>query len=74
MNWLRRLPLLPLAILALAVGLAPFHPEPHLVEKVRRLLTGQLHRPIDIFDLLFHALPVLLFLLRLAAGFGRPSR
>lgn len=41
--------------LALALGLAPFFPEPHLVEKSRMLLAGTLRRPLDIFDLVLHA-------------------
>lgn len=61
--------LVPLAIL---MGLAPFFPEPHLVEKVRMLLQGTLRRPIDIFDLFFHLLPLLLLLLKFfSEGTGR---
>jgi len=46
---------------ALLLGLAPFVPEPHLTEKVRMLFTGQLSKPIDIFDLFLHGtLPALL--------------
>jgi hypothetical protein len=53
--------LIPVAVL---LGLAPFVPEPHLVEKLRMLSQGALTRPIDIFDLLFHSLPLLLLLLK----------
>lgn len=49
-----------LVTLAVLLGLAPFWPEPHLVEKSRMLLVGTLHRPIDIFDLCWHALPLIL--------------
>ena len=46
---------------SLLLGLAPFVPEPHLVEKIRWLLTGHPFRPIDIFDVFLHgALPTLL--------------
>jgi len=46
---------------SLMLGLAPFVPEPHLVEKVRWLFTGHPFRPIDIFDLFLHgAFPALL--------------
>ena len=63
MHWLDRLPLGILIVGALVLGLAPFHPEPHLWEKLRMLGAGTLSRPIDIFDLLMHAaLPVLLLL------------
>lgn len=57
----------PLLIAAtLLLGLAPFSPEPHLVEKTRLLLRGDLIRPLDIFDLLFHLAPFLLLLVKLA--------
>ena len=42
---------------ALTLGLAPFVPEPHIVEKLRMLFNGTLARPIDIFDLFLHAAP-----------------
>lgn len=61
LNVIDRLPLLPLLAGAVLLGSAPFVPEPHLVEKLRLLLAGQLVRPLDIFDLMLHgALPVLL--------------
>ena len=43
--------------ITLLLGLAPFFPEPHLVEKTRMLFSGTLTKPIDIFDLLWHAWP-----------------
>jgi len=58
---------LPMAIvLALTLGLAPFMPEPHLFEKMRMLMQGQLVRPLDIFDLLLHLTPWLLLPAKLA--------
>ena len=46
---------------SLLLGLAPFAPEPHLVEKIRWLFTGHPFQPIDIFDLFLHgAFPALL--------------
>ncbi len=60
MGWLDRFPTMNLAIMALALGLAPFVPEPHLVEKLRLLFQGNLNRPLDIFDLLMHGAPALL--------------
>jgi len=53
-----------LIILAVVLGLAPFTPEPHIVEKVRMLSDGTLKRPIDIFDLFFHLAPVLALILK----------
>jgi hypothetical protein len=46
-----------LIVLCLTLGLAPFVPQPHVVEKLRMLFAGTLTRPIDVFDLLLHAAP-----------------
>lgn len=64
--WLDHVPLIPLAVGAAFLGLAPFMPEPHLWEKLKMLAAGQLFRPIDIFDLLMHAALPLLLALKLA--------
>ena len=60
------IPLFPLLLGTLLLGGAPFVPEPHLFEKVRMLLAGELARPIDMFDLCLHALFPVLLLLKLA--------
>lgn len=52
--------------LALFLGLAPFFPEPHIVEKIRMLVAGELSKAIDIFDLLLHGVPWLLLLMKLS--------
>ncbi len=65
MKWLDRIPLGTLLIPAVLLGLAPFSPEPHLVEKLRMLSQGTLQQPLDIFDLLLHGTPALLVLLKL---------
>ena len=51
--------------MAVLLGLAPFRPEPHLWEKLKMLASGTLVRPVDIFDLLLHATPVALLLVKL---------
>ena len=51
---------------ALLLGLAPFRPEPHLVQKLRMLIQGTLVQPIDIFDLFMHSAPSLLLIGKLA--------
>lgn len=51
--------------LALLLGLAPFHPQPHLVEKLAMLTSGTLTRPLDIFDLAWHAWPLALLVCRI---------
>ena len=65
MTWLDRIPLTWLVAVALWMAFAPFTPEPHLLEKLRMLLQGMLSRPLDMFDLLLHAAPLLLLALRL---------
>lgn len=65
MNWLDKLPLLPLFFVALLLGLAPFGAQPHLWEKLSLLFNGELQRPIDIFDLFLHGTAVVLLLLKL---------
>jgi hypothetical protein len=70
MNWLDRIPLLLLAVLAIYMAIAPIQPEPHLVEKIRMLSQGILTRPIDVFDLLMHVTPLVLLVLKLWRRFG----
>ncbi len=60
-----RIPLVWLVVIALWLAVAPVVPEPHLVEKLRMLSQGTLTRPLDIFDLLFHTVPLLLLGIRL---------
>ncbi len=78
MKILREIPYFPLVVIAVVLGLAPFRPEPHLVEKARMLFAGDLVRPIDVFDLFFHAAPLILLILKLtveaAARFPRNER
>lgn len=50
------------------LGLAPFRPEPHLLAKLRMLSHGQLTRPLDIFDLFLHGVPLLLVVGKLLLG------
>ncbi len=58
---IQKIPWWLLIVGSLTLGLAPFQPVPHLVEKLSMLFQGTLHRPVDIFDLLLHgAFPVLL--------------
>ena len=65
MQWLDGISLPIILILALFLGFAPFYPEPHIVEKVRMLINGQLKKPIDIFDLFWHTWPFVLLVLKL---------
>ena len=65
MRWLDRIPLLWFVLIALWLLVAPVVPEPHLIEKLRWLVRGELTRPLDIFDLLLHSVPMLLLVWRL---------
>jgi hypothetical protein len=63
-NWIDSLSYGVLVPIALLLGLAPFQPRPHLFEKIEMLSRGTLTRPIDIFDLVLHAAPVVILLLK----------
>lgn len=65
MAWLDRIAWVIVVPLALLLGLAPFVPEPHLWEKLKLLAAGDLRRPVDVFDLLYHGAPVVLLTLKL---------
>ena len=74
MQWMNAVPLHLAIIMALTLGLAPFVPEPHVVEKLRMLFNGSLHKPVDILDLLMHGGPWVLLVLKLASlGLAKPS-
>jgi hypothetical protein len=74
MAWLDRFPLALLVIAAAWLAVAPVFPEPHLVEKWRLLMQGALSKPIDIFDLLLHTVPLVLLGLRLWRELQRRRR
>ena len=64
-QFLDNLPLTYVVLAALTLGLAPFVPEPHVWEKLKMLVAGELARPIDIFDLFLHGAPWVLLGLKL---------
>jgi len=70
-NIFDRIPLPLLILLCLSLGLAPFSPEPHVLEKLSMLATGELTRLIDIFDLLLHGTPWLLLSIKLILSLTR---
>ncbi|MDB1125988.1 hypothetical protein [Vibrio algarum] len=59
MSWIDNLQWSIVLILGGLLLLAPFTPEPHLVEKLHMLSQGELVKPQDIFDLLMHGSPAL---------------
>jgi hypothetical protein len=64
-KFFNRIPLPLLVVLCLSLGLAPFSPEPHVLEKLKMLAAGDLNRLIDVFDLLLHGTPWLLLVIKL---------
>ena len=70
MSWLDSIPWAIVVLLCLTLGLAPFAP-PHLWEKLQMLSEGRLVRPIDWFDLLLHAAPWVLLVLKIVRTFQR---
>ena len=70
-NIFDRIPLPLLILLCLSLGLTPFSPEPHVLEKLSMLATGELTRLIDIFDLLLHGTPWLLLSIKLILSLTR---
>ena len=65
MTILDQIPLSLVVLACLTLGLAPFFPEPHLWEKLKMLVAGELVKPVDIFDMLMHAAPFVVLALKL---------
>jgi hypothetical protein len=65
LKYIDKIPLLLLAIAAIFMAFAPFKPEPHLLEKSRMLINGELNKGIDIFDLFWHSILIVLLAIRL---------
>ena len=65
LKYIDKVPLLPLVVVAIFMALAPFTPEPHLLEKSRMLINAELSKPIDIFDLFWHSFLIAILAIRL---------
>ena len=74
MSFLDNISLPTLIMVALLLGLAPFVPEPHVLEKLRILMAGELSKPMDIFDLVMHGAPWVLVLAKLARMGARKGK
>ncbi len=70
MSWLDQIPWAVVILLCLTLGLAPFAP-PHLLEKLQMLFEGRLVKPIDWFDMFFHAAPWVLLMLKIVRAVQR---
>ena len=64
LGFLDKIPYSILIIAAIFMLLAPFRPMPHVVEKLIMLKNGTLTKPIDVFDLFYHLIPVFLLILK----------
>ena len=63
MKFIDSVPFWIFAVAGIMMAVAPIYPMPHLVEKLLMLFNGTLVKPIDIFDLFWHALfPILLLI------------
>lgn len=60
--------------IVLLLGLAPFFPQPHIVEKIRMLMSGTLKKTIDIFDLVWHTWPFALLAYKLVQDVRKQSK
>lgn len=67
-GWLNGLAWRWLILGSLTLGLAPFTPQPHLLEKLALLFAGELVRWIDVFDLFMHAAFPALLIAKLLVG------
>ena len=65
MEWLDKVPMAALIGASIFMALAPFVPEPHLVEKYKMFRAGTLKRPLDIFDVVWHLTPAALLIIKL---------
>jgi len=54
-----------LILITIFMLLAPFRPMPHVLEKLLMLKNGSLTRPIDIFDLCYHLLPLVILMFKI---------
>jgi len=61
--WVDNLDWVLIIVICLTLGLAPYKP-PHIVEKLQMLARGNLVKPVDWFDLLFHGVPWLLLIVK----------
>lgn len=55
------------------LGLAPFSP-PHIIEKLSMLIQGNLIKPLDWFDLLFHGLPWFVLIVKIMTFFSSKKK
>lgn len=74
MNWLDRIPAYLIAPPAVLLAISPIGQQPHLIEKLGMLVSGDLSRPIDIFDLCMHGLPLALLVTKIVRMINPPKQ
>jgi hypothetical protein len=73
-SFLEKIPYSILIVFSVYMLIAPVTPMPHVVEKLIMLKNGTLTRPLDIFDLFFHLIPLCLVGIKLfLTGKRKPS-
>jgi len=63
-NYINQVPWVVVVLLCITLGLAPYTPQPHIIEKLILLTNGELNSPVDIFDFLMHLSPFILLTLK----------
>lgn len=73
MKWLDNTPVYLIAPPVVLLAISPIGQQPHLIEKLGMLASGQLTRPVDIFDLCMHGLPLLLLITKIVRMINPPK-
>ena len=71
LDFLDKIPYSILIAIAVFMLLAPFRPMPHVIEKLIMLKNGVLTKPIDIFDLFYHLIPIIILLLKVYRDYSK---
>ena len=64
---LKPIPYKVLMLPAILLALAPFSPQPHLLQKLTWLIEAQSFAAVDVFDVFFHLSPTLIMLIKWAS-------
>jgi hypothetical protein len=70
-SFLDKIPYSILIVFSIIMILIPFKPMPHFVEKLIMLKNGTLKKPIDIFDLFYHSVPLILLILKFIRNYSQ---
>ena len=73
-NYINQIPWIVVILLCITLGLAPYTPQPHVIEKLILLIDGKLNNPIDIFDFLMHLSPFILLTLKIILNLKKSAQ